>query len=170
MSVKQHQPLKTCAGKFMAYGHQLLDQDLGGEADGATETTVLWGEANALQRQPQDGQAWLQRYQNCVQHSLSKQAIRSERQLGAVLLDRPPGPDNRASWLGCKLLNLRPGQLLKVALLGHFLRTDPYSVGLSALSGDGRYRQSTALILIPARAPWSCAPSACTPPAAGAPA
>lgn len=41
-------------------------------------------------------------------------------------------------------------------------------MGLSALSGDGRYRQSTALILIPARAPWSCAPSACTPPAAGA--
>jgi hypothetical protein len=66
VSVKQHQPLKTCAGKFMAYGHQLLDQDLGGEADGATETTVLWGEANALQRQPHNGQAWLQRYQNCV--------------------------------------------------------------------------------------------------------
>ena len=51
----------------MAHGHQLLDQQLGGEAEGATETAVLGLEADALQRQPQDWQVWLQRCQYGVQ-------------------------------------------------------------------------------------------------------
>lgn len=110
VGVEEHKALKAGGRQLGADRHHLGDQQLSRQAAGAGESSVFGRETEPGHRQPPDRQVVRQAGKNGIGDPVGEQGIGTQRQMGAVLLNRAERPEHGAAGTARRRAHLRPAE------------------------------------------------------------
>ena len=113
MGVEQNKALHPQRRQLRAHLVDQIEKQRSRKAEGSGEVLVLRRKADGLTRQSPNRQSWIKLRQDQIEDAVSKNSVRRQGQLRAVLLTGSKRPNHRCTRPRGGLAGLGPGQPIK---------------------------------------------------------